>query len=247
MLFWKLLIAAHAAVVAAVGGSQSDPYTNWTEFHYLPTPMNGPPCTISNNKYGWNTLRNVDGSLYTTSKRPIVLTLQRWESFILNTYVAQYLLEIMGYRVQIMQTGGGYTIGPDFYGNAIDLFLEAWPEDQANYGQMTQVDRVAVDLGAIGYSGIIGLYVPTALVNQHPDMGFDFWRFLLHPEARALLPQSGSTPPFLVDGQPQCDGRPKHCVNGTYTPPSMQGSWCQMRRSFGRTIQDILLETSEID
>ncbi|KAJ3030122.1 UNVERIFIED_CONTAM: hypothetical protein HDU68_010044 [Siphonaria sp. JEL0065] len=93
------------------------------------------------------------------------------------------------------------------------------PEDTATYGQMTQVDRVAIDLGATGYSGIIGLYLPTTLVEKYPDMGFDFWRFLLHPEARAFLPPAGSTPPFLVDGLPQCDSQPKQCVNGTYTPP----------------------------
>ncbi|KAJ3205062.1 hypothetical protein HDU82_005424 [Entophlyctis luteolus] len=59
--------------------------------------------------------------------------------------------------------GSAWVFGPDFYNNTIDLFLEAWPEDTANYDQVTQVDRVAVDLGAMGYSGVIGLYVPDAL------------------------------------------------------------------------------------
>ncbi|KAJ3030412.1 UNVERIFIED_CONTAM: hypothetical protein HDU68_009116 [Siphonaria sp. JEL0065] len=125
----------------------------------------------------------------------------------------------MGYQVLVAKTTSSYSVGPDLYANVNDLFLESWPEDQANYAQLTQIDRVAIDLGATGYSGVIGLYVPTSLVNRYPEMGFDFWRFLLHSEARALLPQAGSSPPFLVDGKPQCDGKPKQCVNGTYTPP----------------------------
>ncbi|KAI9332337.1 hypothetical protein BDR26DRAFT_937957 [Obelidium mucronatum] len=193
--------------------------TNWTQYGYLPDPRaNGPPCPIANNSYGWNKLKNADGSLYTASKRPIVVTAQTWDSFFINAHVMQYLLEIMGYQVLVAKQAVGYALGPDMYASVIDLFLESWPEDQANYVQMTQVDRVAIDLGATGYSGMIGLYVPTSLVNRYPEWGFDFWRFLLHPEARALLPQSGSTPPFLVDGKPQCDGRPKQCMNGTYTP-----------------------------
>ncbi|KAJ3076007.1 hypothetical protein HDU99_001434, partial [Rhizoclosmatium hyalinum] len=198
----------------------ADPYTtNWTAVNYLPNPkVNGPPCIIPNNAFGWNTLKNVDGTLYTASKRPIVITVEGWDSYFLNAYVAQYLLEAMGYQTFVAQTGRGYVIGPEFYVNAIDLFLETWPEDTASYEQMTQVDRVAVDMGATGYSGVIGLYVPTPLVEKYPAFGLDFWRFLLNPEARALFPESRSTPPYLVDGKPHCDGNPKLCVDGYYTP-----------------------------
>ncbi|KAJ3072972.1 hypothetical protein HDU99_002065, partial [Rhizoclosmatium hyalinum] len=106
--------------------------------------------------------------------------------------------------------GTGYAVGSDFYANVVDLFLEAWPQDLPNYAQMTQIDRVATDMGATGYSGMIGLYVPNSLIDKYPNYGFDFWRFLLNPDARALLPESGSTPPFLVNGKPQCDDRPAH-------------------------------------
>ncbi|KAJ3282528.1 hypothetical protein HDU79_009861 [Rhizoclosmatium sp. JEL0117] len=222
MIWKKPFSSAHSLILALLLAANvfADPYsTNWTALKYLPSPkVNGPPCHISNNTFGWNTIKLADGSLYTASKRPIVITTEGWDSYFLNAYVAQYLLEVMGYQTYVAQTGGGYSIGPEFYVNAIDLFLEAWPEDTANYEQLTQVDRVAVDMGAAGYSGVIGLYVPTPLVEKYPAFELDFWRFLLNPEARALFPASGSTPPYLVDGKPQCDGDPKQCVNGYYTP-----------------------------
>ncbi|KAJ3072019.1 hypothetical protein HDU98_004419 [Podochytrium sp. JEL0797] len=221
----EILLLPLAALIT-VASAQSA--TNWTKYRYLPDPfVNGPPCPIANNNYAWNTLRNSDGSLYTASKRPIVITTENWDSFFVNSYVAQYLLEILGYRVEVVQTGRGYTIGDDFYAGILDLFLEAWPQDLVNYAQLTQVDRAAVDLGATGYSGIIGLYVPSSLVSGYPELGFDFWRFLLNPHARDMFPASGSSP-ALIDGKFECNGSVKQCINGTYTPPQCKqpGAQC---------------------
>ncbi|KAJ3381000.1 hypothetical protein HDU84_005419 [Entophlyctis sp. JEL0112] len=213
-----LILSLLLVVISVAGDSSGTSEGNyWLQNNYLADFANGPACPIANNTLGWNTLQNQDGSLFTASKRPIIVTVEGWDSFFLNSYVAQYLLEAMGYRVW----GLAWVFGPDFYNNTIDLFLEAWPEDTANYDQVTQVDRVAVDLGAMGYSGVIGLYVPDALVNNYPAMGFDFWRFFLNPAALSFFPKSRSTPPYLPGGKPECDGQPTICY---YTPKQCQSA-----------------------
>ncbi|KAJ3241924.1 hypothetical protein HDU78_001629 [Chytriomyces hyalinus] len=197
---------------------KENPKVDWEKYGYLPYFVTGPSCPLHNNTYGWKDLKNPDGSRYTYNKRPVVVQTEGWDSFQLNSYLFQYLLEVMGYRVQIpVMTAGKY--GPNFADNVVDLSLEMWPEDTANYAQMTQIDRIAVDLGATGYAGIIGLYVPSALVEQYPKYGLDFWRFLLNSDATKLFPPAGTGPRIPgAGGGPMCDGEPKSCMNGTYTP-----------------------------
>ncbi|KAJ3404492.1 hypothetical protein CcCBS67573_g06387 [Chytriomyces confervae] len=197
---------------------KENPKVDWEKYGYLPYFVTGPSCPLHNNTYGWKDLKNPDGSRYTYNKRPVVVQTEGWDSFQLNSYLFQYLLEVMGYRVQIpVMTAGKY--GPNFADNVVDLSVEMWPEDTANYAQMTQIDRIAVDLGATGYAGIIGLYVPSALVEQYPKYGLDFWRFLLNSDATKLFPPAGTGPRIPgAGGGPMCDGEPKSCMNGTYTP-----------------------------
>ncbi|KAJ3236568.1 hypothetical protein HDU81_010664 [Chytriomyces hyalinus] len=197
---------------------KENPKVDWETYGYLPFFVTGPPCPLQNNTYGWKDLKNPDGSHYTYNKRPVVVQTEGWDSFRLNSYLFQYLLEVMGYRVEMpVMTAGKY--GPNFADNIVDLSLEIWPEDTANYAQMTQIDRIAVDMGATGYAGIIGLYVPTSLVEKYPKYGLDFWRFLLNSDATKLFPPAGTGPRITgAGGSPICDGVPKSCMNGTYTP-----------------------------
>ncbi|ORY41961.1 hypothetical protein BCR33DRAFT_328847 [Rhizoclosmatium globosum] len=186
--------------------------TNGSSFY------NAPSCLLPNNNLGWNMLKNQDGSFYTHSKRPIILLYDGWDSSMLNAFLTQYILEAMGYRVEVV-TRINYVLGIEFYNNAVDLELEIWPQDfGTSFAQVTQIDKAAINLGAIGYNGNIGLYVPSYLFDQYPDWSFDFWRFLLNPEYRSIFPASGTGPRILVNGEPECDGTPGLCMNGTYIP-----------------------------
>ncbi|KAI9336282.1 hypothetical protein BDR26DRAFT_489200 [Obelidium mucronatum] len=143
-MLWNLIIfySPLSALAAAVNWTENNVDSNNNQFY------NGPRCQLPN--LGWNNLKNPDGSLYTASKRPITILYDAWESSMLNSYVGQYLLEGMGYRVQVV-TRIQYILGPEFEHNTVDLEMELWPQDFTNFVQLTQTDKVAVSLGASGF------------------------------------------------------------------------------------------------
>ncbi|ORY41338.1 hypothetical protein BCR33DRAFT_344652 [Rhizoclosmatium globosum] len=159
---------------------------------------------------------------YTANKRPIVILYDGWNSSLLNAYLGQYMLEAMGYRVQVVARID-YVLGPEFYSNAVDLEFEILPDEfGSSFNQLTQVDRVAVSLGPLGYNKGVGLYIPKYVLDKNPTWSLDFWRFLLNPSYRSIFPAPGSTPRALVNGGLVCNGMPGLCMNGTYTPKQCQ-------------------------
>ncbi|ORY48267.1 hypothetical protein BCR33DRAFT_63339 [Rhizoclosmatium globosum] len=195
---------------------------NWTAYNMDSNNSkfyNAPPCPLASNNLGWNALKNQDGTYYTTNKRPVVIMYDSWDSAQLNAFLGQYILEAMGYRVQMVQRIN-YELGIEFYNDVVDLEFEIWLQDLgASFKQITQTDKVALNLGAIGYNGNYGLYIPSYLLDDHPDWNLDFFRFLYNPLHTSIFPASGTGPRLIINGQPLCDDLPGLCINATYTPP----------------------------
>ncbi|KAJ3284330.1 hypothetical protein HDU79_008288, partial [Rhizoclosmatium sp. JEL0117] len=94
-----------------------------------------------------------------------------------------------------------YVLGTEFYNSIVDFEMEINPQDfSATFTQVTATDRVAINVGAIGYNKGVGLYFPTYLMEKHPDWNLDFWRSLLNPERRSAFPRAGTGP--------KCGGKP---------------------------------------
>ncbi|ORY32389.1 hypothetical protein BCR33DRAFT_744059 [Rhizoclosmatium globosum] len=211
LLALSLVFTLTAAALAPINWNDYNMDANGTSFY------NGQACEIKNNVFGWDRLQNPDGSYFTTSKRPIVIVIDSWKSSKVNAYIAQYLLELMGYRTQVVSRFQ-YIFGPELYSNVVDLEMEIWTGDFTNYAKITQYDRVGVDLGATGYNGVAGMMFPSYLLDQYPEYSLEFWKFLLNPKFRSIFPPSGSGPYVTVDGAPICDNTPGTCVNNTYIP-----------------------------
>ncbi|KAI9350706.1 hypothetical protein BDR26DRAFT_851369 [Obelidium mucronatum] len=174
----------------------------------------------------WTKLKYPDGSSYTGSKRPIVLLFDQKDSSILATHVVQYLLQSMGYNVQVV-TRLKYILGPEF--SLVDLELEIWQNDFQDMNQITR-DGSIVNIGNTGYNGNFGLYVPSYMLDDNPDISLDFWRFLSKASEmeETGLPKAGSGPYSLVNGVPVCDKMAGVCKNGSYVPAQCKtkGSQC---------------------
>ncbi|ORY48310.1 hypothetical protein BCR33DRAFT_64122 [Rhizoclosmatium globosum] len=128
----------------------------------------------------------------------------------------------MGYSVNVRVYDGGPTTGPRLAnGTSSDVALELWPSDASTwYEKYVQLENSIVDYGSVGYTGRVGLYFPSYMLDQYPQYEtLDFWKMLVHPETQMLFPRSGSGPHAThSNGSPICDGNPFGCVNGTYKP-----------------------------
>ncbi|KAI9331059.1 hypothetical protein BDR26DRAFT_870623 [Obelidium mucronatum] len=102
-------------------------------------------------------------------------------------------------------------VGPEFRDDIVDLEMEIWPTSTTNYVKILKEDKSAVDLGAIGYTGLAGMYIPNYMVSKYPKLGF---------ERQLCYPASGTGPRILNDdGSPVCDGSKGTCLNGTFIAP----------------------------
>ncbi|ORY49310.1 hypothetical protein BCR33DRAFT_713681 [Rhizoclosmatium globosum] len=166
---------------------------NWTKFNVDTNSSsfyNGPPCHLAHNTLGWDQLALPDGSLFTASKRPIVVCK-------LTAFVFQYILEAMGIVVRRIQ----YILGIEFYNNIVDFEMEI------------SCHQLGCHWVHLSYNKGIGLYFPTHLMEKYPDWNLDFWRSLLNPERRSAFPASGTGPICGGNPGPCINGTyvPKQC------------------------------------
>ncbi|KAJ3046400.1 hypothetical protein HDU99_009791, partial [Rhizoclosmatium hyalinum] len=115
-----LLGSAYVLILASFVSAD----VNWSKYNIYPVFANAPKCNLTTPIPGWSTLKNADGTLFTKSKRPIVLLAQQWDSSFLTTYAMQFLLEAMGYRVNVVVAADNFTPSREFYDNVVDLELE---------------------------------------------------------------------------------------------------------------------------
>jgi glycine betaine/proline transport system substrate-binding protein len=102
------------------------------------------------------------------SKGEVKMMINQWVGAAANVAVAQCLLQQMGYKVTT-STLAEEIAWQGFQTGEVDVILENWghPELEKKY---IETDKLAVDAGPNGVTGIIGWYVPGWMIEKYPDL-----------------------------------------------------------------------------
>jgi glycine betaine/proline transport system substrate-binding protein len=129
----------------------------------------------------------------------IVLAVNPWTGSAVNAQVAKVVLEAqLGTPVEILEIDENATwVGLD--DGSIDAVLEVWPSGHsADYETYVTGKQSVVDLGPLGPSAKIGWYVPSFVVEEHPELAT--WEGFKDPELAGLFAtaESGDLGQFLM-------------------------------------------------
>ena len=137
------------------------------------------------------------------SKPTIVLANNSWEGSVANNVVAQYVIEKdLGYNVNLL-TIDEIPAWPAMVQGKVSAVMEVWGHSPL-YAQYVTGNHKVVDAGLEGPGGNIGWYVPTYLVQQHPEL--KTWKGVQKDWKLFVTPQSSPQGQFL-------DGSPSYVTN----------------------------------
>ncbi|MFN8022426.1 MAG: ABC transporter substrate-binding protein [Acidimicrobiales bacterium] len=122
----------------------------------------------------------------------ITLAANPWTGSAVNANVAKVVLESLGTPVEILDIDENATwVGLD--DGSIDATLEVWPSGHAaDYETYITGKGSVVDLGKLGPSAKIGWYVPTFVIDEHPELAT--WEGFQDPELAKLFSTAESGP-----------------------------------------------------
>ncbi|HXF62379.1 MAG TPA: ABC transporter substrate-binding protein, partial [Caldilineaceae bacterium] len=122
-----------------------------------------------------------------------------WSASALNVAVAKILLEEeLGYPVEIV-TIGESAQWPAIAAGDLHASLEVWPSGHAdNVAEYIENQGVVENGGPLGPIGKIGWYIPSYLLEEHPELAT--WEGLQDPENAALFAtaETGDKGQFLT-------------------------------------------------
>ena len=101
----------------------------------------------------------------------ITLAVNPWTGSAVDANVAKIVLESeLGTLVELVEIDENAT-WPGMASGDIDAVLEVWPSGHAK-DRATYIDEQAsvVDVGPLGATGKIGWYVPSFVVDKHPEL-----------------------------------------------------------------------------
>jgi glycine betaine/proline transport system substrate-binding protein len=137
------------------------------------------------------------------SKPTITLANNSWEGSVANNVVAQYVIEKnLGYNVNLV-TIDEIPAWPAMVQGKISAVMEVWGHSPL-YSQYVVGNKKVVDAGIEGPDGNIGWYVPTYLMQQHPEL--KDWKGVQKDWKLFVTPQSSPQGQFL-------DGSPSYVTN----------------------------------
>lgn len=121
------------------------------------------------------------------SGETITLAVNPWNGSAVNVAVAEQLLESeLGYTVEIVEIDENAQWAAINTGD-IDASLEVWPSGHAqNVADfIDNPDGNVLSAGSLGPVGKIGWYIPTYMVDRHPELAT--WEGFADPELAALF------------------------------------------------------------
>lgn len=136
-------------------------------------------------------------------KPTITLATNSWEGSLANNVVAQYVIQkYLGYTVNLV-TIDEIPAWAAMTQGKMSAVLEEWGHSP-QYAQYIKKNHQVIDAGLEGPSGNIGWYVPTYLVQQHPEL--KTWKGVKKDWKLFVTPQSSPQGQFL-------DGSPSYVTN----------------------------------
>lgn len=129
----------------------------------------------------------------------VVLAVNPWTGSAVNAAIAKVVLETkLGTPVELLPIEENST-WPGLDDGSIDAVLEVWPSGHAaDYEAYITDKKSVVDLGVLGPEAKIGWYVPTFVVDEHPELAT--WEGFKDPELAKLFAtaESGDLGQFLM-------------------------------------------------
>ncbi len=129
----------------------------------------------------------------------IKLAVNPWSGSAVNANVAKIVLESkLGTSVELVDIDENAT-WPGLDSGELDAVLEVWPSGHAaDYETYITEKKSVVDLGVLGPEAKIGWYVPTFVVEEHPEL--KTWEGFQDPELAGLFAtaESGDLGQFLM-------------------------------------------------
>lgn len=118
-------------------------------------------------------------------KPTIKLAVNPWDGSRVNVHVAKILLENeLGYTVEAVDIDENAQF-PALASGDLSATLEIWPSGhQKDYEEYIQTGKVE-DLGELGVVGKIGWFIPTYMLEEHPELAT--WEGFKDPENAALF------------------------------------------------------------
>jgi glycine betaine/proline transport system substrate-binding protein len=134
------------------------------------------------------------------SDTTITLAVNAWVGAAANAHVAKVLLEDkLGYTVKLVDIDE-FEQFPAIQSGDIDATLEVWPSGHGkDYKQYIASGAGVVDAGPLGVIGQIGWWIPTYMLDDHPE--FATWEGLKGNESLFSTAETGDAGQ-LVDGDP---------------------------------------------
>src|SRR3954464_10541836 len=124
----------------------------------------------------------------------VTINEQAWAGSTANTYVVKNVLEKnLGCKVNITKVAE-VPVYQAMADGKTDAILEDWGH-VPQWNQYVTKQKTVVRAGANGVKGVIGWYIPTYLMQQHPE--FKTWKGLKGKETLFKSPESGSQGMFL--------------------------------------------------
>jgi glycine betaine/proline transport system substrate-binding protein len=138
----------------------------------------------------------------------VTLNEQAWAGSTANTYVVKNVLEkSLGCKVNISKVAE-VPVYQAMADGKTDAILEDWGH-VPQWNQYVTKQKTVVRAGANGVTGVIGWYVPTYLVQQHPEL--KSWTGLKKDATLFKSPESGSQGMFL-GGDPSYQQKDKTLI-----------------------------------
>jgi len=138
----------------------------------------------------------------------VTLNEQAWAGSTANTYVVKNVLEkSLGCKVNISKVAE-VPVYQAMADGKTDAILEDWGH-VPQWNQYVTKQKTVVRAGANGVTGVIGWYVPTYLVQQHPEL--KVWTGLKKDATLFKSPESGSQGMFL-GGDPSYQQKDKTLI-----------------------------------
>jgi glycine betaine/proline transport system substrate-binding protein len=119
-------------------------------------------------------------------KPTINLIVNPWSASRLNAEVAKHLIESeLGYPVEITEVNENDAMFTGMADGTLDAVLEIWPSGVTDAENAYFNDGSVVNIGELGAIGKIGWFVPSYVVEQHPELAT--WEGYTTDEAAALF------------------------------------------------------------
>jgi glycine betaine/proline transport system substrate-binding protein len=129
----------------------------------------------------------------------ITLAINPWTGSAVNANVAKVVLESnLNTPVEFVEIDE-FATWPGMEDGSIDAVLEVWPSGHAaDYETYITQNQTVVDMGLLGPEAKIGWYVPTFVVDEHPELAT--WEGFEDPELAKLFAtaESGDLGQFLM-------------------------------------------------